>query len=53
MLQEQIHSAEENSNEWEHLKSEIKKTDKKIDATVYELYDLIRNEIKAVEEKHK
>jgi len=47
-LNKQLHAAEENSNEWEQLKSEIEKTDKKIDEAVYGLYGLTEEEIKAV-----
>ncbi|MCU0652916.1 MAG: restriction endonuclease [Candidatus Pacebacteria bacterium] len=39
-----------NSNEWQRLKAEIEKTDAKIDAEVYELYDLTPAEIKTVAE---
>ena len=48
-LQKNIHSMEENSNEWGRLKSEIEKTDKQIDQKVYELYGLTDEEIKIVE----
>ena len=47
-LQFKLHAAEENSNEWERLKSEIEKTDQKIDAAVYELYGLTEDDIRAV-----
>jgi len=40
----------ENSNERNLLKSEIEKTDKKIDQLVYKLYDLTPEEIKIVED---
>lgn len=49
-LQKESHSTEENSSEWERLKSEIEKTDKKIDEAVYKLYDLTENDIKVIEE---
>ena len=49
-LQKEFHSAEKNSNKWELLKSEIEKTDKKIDEEVYKLYGLTPEEIKIVEE---
>lgn len=39
----------ENSNEWQNLKSEIAKTDQKIDEEVYKLYGLTEEEIKIVE----
>lgn len=48
-LQKNIHTAEENSNEWVQLKSEIEKIDKLIDQKVYELYGLTEEEIKIVE----
>lgn len=48
-MQIRFHSIEENSNEWEHLESEIEKTDKKIDEEVYKLYNLTPEEIKIVE----
>lgn len=49
-LNKKINRAEENSNEWLRLKSEIEKTDKEIDQKVYELYGLTQEEIKIVEE---
>ena len=39
----------ENSNEWEKIKFEIEKTDKKIDEEVYRIYKLNEEEIKIVE----
>lgn len=39
-LNDRLHIVEENSNEWQQLKSEIAKTDKKIDEAVYKLYGL-------------
>ena len=48
-LQKKFHSAEEHSNEWERLKEEIEKTDRKIDEAVYELYGLSPEEIAVVE----
>ena len=39
----------ENSNEWEKIKFEIEKTDKKIDEEVYRIYGLNEKEIKIVE----
>lgn len=43
----------ENSDKWYQLKDEIKKTDKKIDQMVYEIYGLGEREIKIVEESIK
>ena len=39
----------EHSEKWESIKSEIEKTDKKIDEEVYKLYGLTEEEIKIVE----
>jgi len=39
----------ENSNEWQKLKDEIEKTDRKIDEEVYKLYGLTPGEIKIIE----
>ncbi len=47
-LSKQLQETPENSDKWNSLKSEIKKTDKKIDEKVYELYGLTENEIKIV-----
>jgi len=41
----------ENSDEWRKLKAEIEKTDAKIDAEVYKLYDLTLEEIQIVEQE--
>lgn len=49
-LNKEIHNELENSNKWENIKFEIKKTDKKIDEEVYKLYDLTPEEIKIVED---
>ncbi|MFZ3057920.1 MAG: N-6 DNA methylase, partial [Minisyncoccales bacterium] len=38
ILNRKLLEAVENSNEWEHLKSEINKIDKKIDNEIYKLY---------------
>ena len=38
----------ENSNEWQKIKDEIAKTDKKIDEEVYKLYGLTKEEIGVV-----
>jgi SAM-dependent methyltransferase/predicted RNA-binding Zn-ribbon protein involved in translation (DUF1610 family) len=48
-LKKELSATEENSNEWERLKSEVEKTDKKIDTAVYELYGLTADDIKVVE----
>ena len=48
-LQKQLRAAEENSNEWERLKSAIAQTEKKIDTAVYALYGLSDEEIAAIE----
>lgn len=48
-LNKQLLAAEENSNEWERLKSEIQKTDKKIDDEVYKLYGITKEEIESIE----
>ena len=53
LLTDQLHESIENSNEWERLKSEIAKTDKKIDEEVYKLYGLTPEEIKIVESSNK
>jgi Alw26I/Eco31I/Esp3I family type II restriction m6 adenine DNA methyltransferase len=49
MLQKKFHIVEENSEKWNSIKSEIEKTDKKIDEEVYKLYGLTQEEIKIVE----
>jgi hypothetical protein len=48
-LNKKLHEELENSNEWEKVKSEIEKTDKKIDEGVYKLYGLAEGEIKIIE----
>ena len=48
-LNKKLHETLENSNEWESIKSEIEKTDKKIDEEVYELYGLKSEEIEIIE----
>ncbi len=45
----ELQKTPENSNKWDSIKSEIKKTDKKIDEEVYKLYGLVENEIKIIE----
>jgi len=49
-FQKKLHATEENSDEWQRLKSEIEKTDRKIDEEVYKLYSLTPEEIKIIEE---
>jgi len=49
ILQRELADAEENSNKWHSIRSEIKKTDKKIDEEVYKLYGLTPEEVKIVE----
>ncbi|KKS37365.1 MAG: hypothetical protein A3G49_00300 [Candidatus Sungbacteria bacterium RIFCSPLOWO2_12_FULL_41_11] len=48
-LNKQLDKIAENSNKWNALKSEIEKTDRKIDEEVYNLYGLTPEEIKTVE----
>ena len=48
-LNDEFHKAPENSEKWLSIKSEIEKTDKKIDEEVYKLYGLSEEEIKIVE----
>ncbi|MFH0854560.1 MAG: N-6 DNA methylase [bacterium] len=48
-LNKEIHKIQENSEKWNSIKSEIEKTDKKIDEDVYNLYGLTPEEIKVVE----
>lgn len=50
-LYKEFHKEVEHSEKWESLKSEIEKTDKKIDEEVYKLYDLTPEEIKVVESR--
>lgn len=47
--QKQIQEIPANSNKWIDLKSEIEKTDKKIDEEVYNLYGLTEKEISVIE----
>ena len=49
-LNKKLVAAEENSNEWMRLKSEIEKSDKKIEGEVYKLYGLTAEEIAVIEE---
>ncbi|MCX6706492.1 MAG: N-6 DNA methylase, partial [Candidatus Woesebacteria bacterium] len=48
-LNETLSKFEENSEKWKSIKSEIEKTDKKIDEEVYKLYRLTSEEIEIVE----
>ncbi len=50
-LNKEIKKIEENSEKWKLIKSEIEKTDRKIDEEVYKLYGLTLEEIKIVENK--
>ncbi len=50
-LNKELQKIPENSNKWNSIKSEIEKTDKKIDEEVYKLYGLTKEEIKIVEGK--
>lgn len=52
-LYKDLWESEENSDQWASIKSEIEKTDKKIDAEVYKLYGLTSEEIKIVEKQEK
>ncbi len=51
-LNEDLKSITTNSEKWNSIKSEIEKTDKKIDEEVYKLYGLTPEEIVIVEEKN-
>ena len=48
-LNKELREVPEHSDKWESVKSEIEKTDKKIDEEVYRLYGLTEEEIKIVE----
>jgi len=48
-LNTSINNYDSNSNKWNSIKTEIEKTDKKIDEVVYKLYGLTPEEIKIVE----
>lgn len=48
-LNKELQKAGENSNKYNSIKSEIEKTDKKIDEEVYKLYGLTEGEIKIIE----
>ena len=47
----ELNKIEEHSEKWNSIKSEIEKTDKKIDEEVYKLYGLTQEEIKIIEEQ--
>ncbi len=47
-LNSKLNDGSEHSNKWEQLKSEIEKTDEKIDQEVYKLYGLTDEEVKVV-----
>ena len=48
-LQKELREVAEHSEKWERIKSDIEKTDRKIDEEVYRLYELTEGEIKTVE----
>ena len=48
-LNKELRETPENTDKWDNLKSEIEKTDHKIDDEVYKLYELTDEEIKIVE----
>lgn len=50
-LNKELRELSENSEKWLSVKSEIEKTDRKIDEEVYKLYGLTEEEIKIVENK--
>ncbi len=49
-LNKKLREVLEYSNEWENIKSEIEKTDKKIDQEIYKIYGLNEEEIKVIEQ---
>ncbi len=49
LLNKELHELPENSEKWENTKSEIEKTDHKIDQEVYKLYELTEDEINVIE----
>ena len=51
-LNKDLQKITENSEKWNSIKSEIEKTDKKIDEEVYKLYGLTQEEIKIIETKN-
>ncbi|HLD38131.1 MAG TPA: N-6 DNA methylase [Candidatus Nanoarchaeia archaeon] len=48
-LNKELQKVTENSEKWNSMKSEIEKTDKKIDQEVYKMYGLTEEEIKKIE----
>jgi len=48
-LSKELRESSENSEKWKSIKSEIEKTDRKIDEEVYKLYGLTPEEIKIIE----
>lgn len=52
-LNQKITKSEVNSSEWQRIKEDIAKTDRKIDEEVYKLYGLTEEGIKVVEGKQK
>ena len=50
-LNKELQKIPKNSNKWNTIKSEIERTDKKIDEEVYKLYGLTEEEIKIIEGK--
>ncbi|TSC91221.1 MAG: putative type IV restriction endonuclease [Parcubacteria group bacterium Licking1014_17] len=50
-LNKEFHKLPENSEKWQSLKSEIDKTDHRIDEEVYKLYNLTPEEIKIIENR--
>lgn len=48
-LNKELQNIPKNSDKWNSIKMEIEKIDKKIDQKVYELYGLMEDEIKIVE----
>ena len=48
-LQKELREVAEHSEKWERIKSDIEKTDRKIDEEVYKLYGLTEDERKIVE----
>lgn len=51
ILNKELREIAENSDQWNSIKSEIEKTDKKIDEEVYKLYGLTPKEIKIIEKQ--
>ena len=49
LLQKELREAPEHSEKWKRVKSDIEKTDLKIDEEVYKLYGLTREEVKVIE----